>query len=255
MRARSLKPAFFTDEHVVALPFEGRLLFAGLWCAADRAGRLEDRPKQLKINLFPCDDVDVDRLLDGLVQVGLIIRYTVDEVRYIAVKNFEKHQNPHVREPESIIPAPDEHSTSTVPALLTPDSGLLTPKEESTNVLLSDESPDPPAKAPSIASVARARFEHWRATFPNETAKMSFTKDRERAVTARLREGIAPEVIDEAVTNARGDPFWNGAKDGEWKADIKTICGKGSTVERLAARSKQQRSGMDMLRQRYGGAT
>jgi hypothetical protein len=84
---------------------------------------------------------------------------------------------------------------------------------------------------------------------------MSFTKDRERAVTARLREGIAPEVIDEAVTNARGDPFWNGAKDGEWKADIKTICGKGSTVERLAARSKQQRSGMDMLRQRYGGAT
>jgi len=82
---------------------------------------------------------------------------------------------------------------------------------------------------------------------------MSFTKDRERAVTARLREGIAPEVIDEAVTNARGDPFWNGAKDGEWKADIKTICGKGSTVENLAARSRHPTSGLARLRAQYGG--
>lgn len=122
--------------------------------------------------------------------------------------------------------------------------------EESTNVLLSDETPDQPIQVP-IITLARARFEHWRNTFPQETARMTFTKDRERTVTARLREGIAPETIDRAIDNARGDPWWNGAKDGEWKADIKTICGKGSTVEKLAAKG-QQRSGLERLRAQYG---
>ena len=71
--------------------------------------------------------------------------------------------------------------------------------------------------------------------------------------SARLAEGIAPATIDEAVTNARADPWWNGTRDGEWKADIKTICGKGSTVENLAAKSRQGRTGLERLRAEYGG--
>jgi hypothetical protein len=74
--------------------------------------------------------------------------------------------------------------------------------------------------------------------FPEKTARLTLTKDRERAINARLAEGIAPETIDLAASNARGDPWWNGSKDGEWKADIKTICSKGSMVENLAARVK-----------------
>jgi len=47
-RIRSLKPDFFKDEDLAVLPFEARLLFEGLWCYADKEGRLEDRPKYLK---------------------------------------------------------------------------------------------------------------------------------------------------------------------------------------------------------------
>jgi hypothetical protein len=119
---------------------------------------------------------------------------------------------------------------------------------------LSEETPDqPPQTKAAHASLVKARFEHWKATFPEETARLSLTEDRRRAISGRLREGIAPETIDQAVTNARGDPWWNGAQDGEWKADIKTICGKGSTVENLAARSRYGRSGLERLRAQYGG--
>ena len=67
MRARNLKPGFFKNEDLAELPFEGRLLFAGLWCLADREGRLEDRPKRIKAEIFAFDSVDVDKLLSSFV--------------------------------------------------------------------------------------------------------------------------------------------------------------------------------------------
>lgn len=150
MRARGIKPQFFTDEHIVQLSPWARILFVGLWCAADREGRLEDRPAQLKINLFPCDDVDVDNLLDEIAASPgrLILRYTVGEHRYIQVVNFNKHQSPHMREQASTIPAPDMSGASPVqarliPSSLTPDSGLLTPvppKEEAAAVAREERS-------------------------------------------------------------------------------------------------------------------
>ena len=62
-RARNIKPSFFTNEDLVELSFETRLLFIGLWTLADRAGRLEDRPKRIKMAVFPADSVDVERSL------------------------------------------------------------------------------------------------------------------------------------------------------------------------------------------------
>jgi hypothetical protein len=108
--------------------------------------------------------------------------------------------------------------------------------------LVSAETPDPPApieKTVTIATLGRERYTHWCEVFPTETARLSYTQDTRRAVEARLREGISPETIDLAVTNARDDAWWNGQKDGEWKAHLKTICGKGSTVEKLATKAGQ----------------
>lgn len=339
MRARGIKPGFFVNEELAALPMAARLLFQGLWCLADRAGRLEDRPARIKAQILPYDECSPDELLSMLAP-EFIIRYEIDGARYIQVINFTKHQNPHYKEAASRIPAPPGWEDSAAPGgaiptptreavmqrdgfrcrqcgsddnltldhivpqskggshaeenlqvlcrscnsakknreasaelgptsvqscadvgsgkvphdPLTPDSGLLTP--DSIENILSGGKPDPSpgnGPGPSKAALVRGRFEHWRATFPEETRRMSLTKDRQRAIFARLTEGIAPSTIDEAVTNAGGDPWWNGARDGEWKADIKTICGKGSTVENLAARSRQGRSGLERLRAEYGG--
>lgn len=111
-----LKPGFFTNDDLAELPMAARLLFAGLWTIADRAGRLEDRPRRIKAEILPYDEEDVDGLLTALCARGFLIRYSAEESRYIQIVNFAKHQSPHVREPESVIPAPDEHDASTVQA-------------------------------------------------------------------------------------------------------------------------------------------
>lgn len=125
-RSRNLKPGFFKNEALAELAPLARILFAGLWCIADREGRLEDRPKRIRAELLPYDDGSVDAMLDELRLAGFILRYQRGEQRFIQVVNFAKHQNPHVREPESTIPAPDEHSAGTV---LAPDEHRTGPAD------------------------------------------------------------------------------------------------------------------------------
>ena len=129
-RSRNIKPTFFSNEYLGELDPLARLLFAGLWCQADREGRLQDRPKRLKIDVLPYDDCDVDQLLDSLAESkgDFIKRYTVDGNKYIQINNFSKHQNPHKKEAASIIPEfksvleSYEHSASTVQVLCNVDS-------------------------------------------------------------------------------------------------------------------------------------
>lgn len=115
-RSRNLKPGFFTNDLLAEIAPLGRLLFQGLWCHSDREGRLIDRPKKLKAEILPYDECDVNSLLNDLEKHGFIIRYVIDSIAYIQVVNFVKHQNPHIKEQASEIPAPDKHGASTVQA-------------------------------------------------------------------------------------------------------------------------------------------
>jgi hypothetical protein len=107
MRARNLKPGFFKNEELADLPFEARLLFAGLWCIADREGRLEDRPRRIKAEVFPYDAVDIEKLLEQLRTARSIVRYTVEghDGGVIWIPTFKRHQNPHKNEKPSELPA------------------------------------------------------------------------------------------------------------------------------------------------------
>jgi hypothetical protein len=109
-RTRYIKPDFFRDEDLKNLPFEARLVYIGLWTEADREGRLEDRPERLKIELMPYDKVDVNKVLDMLathknsIKRPFIIRYSVNDEKYIQILKWHAHQKPHHSEKESIIP-------------------------------------------------------------------------------------------------------------------------------------------------------
>jgi len=116
-RSRNIKPGFCQNEHLTELPFETRLMFALLPCFADRAGRLEDRPKRIKMQMFPADDIDADLMLQALHDAGFIQRYESEDNQYIQIVNFTKHQNPHMKEAASTIPAPCKHHTSPADSL------------------------------------------------------------------------------------------------------------------------------------------
>lgn len=106
MRARNVKPGFFTSDQLSECSDAARILFIGLWCMADRDGLLEDRPKKIKAEVFPMEERDIDGLLGQLSKASLIIRYETNGARCIAIPNFRKHQRPHPKEVTSGLPKP-----------------------------------------------------------------------------------------------------------------------------------------------------
>lgn len=125
-RSRNIKPGFFANDLLAEVHPLGRLLFAGLWTLADREGRLEDRPKKIKTQILPYDDCDADMLLEELANREFIRRYASGGLHVIQITNWHKHQNPHVKEPASTMPAPDESDARTV--LLRGESGSSSEK-------------------------------------------------------------------------------------------------------------------------------
>jgi hypothetical protein len=117
MRARNLKPGFFKNEDLAACNPLARILFAGLWCMADREGRLEYRPKRIKAEVLPYDDCSCEELLEQLSHKSFITVYPCGEETFIEISQFTKHQKCHVNELASTIPA----CTVLAPC----DSGLL----------------------------------------------------------------------------------------------------------------------------------
>jgi hypothetical protein len=119
-RKRYLKPGFFKNEDLAEIPFEYRILFQGLWCWADREGRLEDRPMRLKADIFPYDNIDFNAGLDLLQEKGFIVRYATTVkgkiFNAIQIETFTEHQDVHINEQKTIIPAlaPYLHGASTV---------------------------------------------------------------------------------------------------------------------------------------------
>ena len=107
-RIRTIKPDFFKNEQLSELPAIARLLFVGLWTQADREGRMLDRPKRLKAEIFPYDNVDLEKELSRLQNAGFIKRYEVGDLKVIQIDKFTKHQRITGSEAEtkSDLPAP-----------------------------------------------------------------------------------------------------------------------------------------------------
>ncbi len=115
-RSRNIKPGFFTNDVLGELPALTRLLFAGLWTICDREGRIEDRPKKIRAEVLPYDECDPDAMLQSLHDGGFIERYEVEGRRLIQVCAWAEHQNPHVKEAASTLPAPCKSGASPVQA-------------------------------------------------------------------------------------------------------------------------------------------
>lgn len=151
MRARNLKPGFFSNPKLgKSDPING-WVFEGLWCMADPKGRLEDDEDKIhgEVNRFRHQS-STSLALGWLSAEGFIVRYEAAGKRYIWIPQFADHQNPHIREkPRNIPPyqrgvhtvthgeslhsastgpAPDQHEASTSLARLIPDSGSLNPE-------------------------------------------------------------------------------------------------------------------------------
>lgn len=87
-----MKEGFFRNYELAQLSPLTRILFEGLWCLADKNGRLWDRPQQIKAECLPYDECNVEEMLNSLATAGFIRRYEAREKKCIEVVNFDKHQ-------------------------------------------------------------------------------------------------------------------------------------------------------------------
>ncbi|MCK9802114.1 hypothetical protein M1B34_31755 [Pseudomonas sp. MAFF 302030] len=207
-RSRNIKPGFFSNEHLAEVDFATRLLFIGMWTEADREGRLEDRPRRLKMALFPADNVDIDAMLYSLHDLEFIDRYSVDGRNYIQVVNWAKHQNPHLKEAKSVIPgkpvvepcqvktgastmqAPDKNSSFQAD-YLSLDSGFLIPDSLSLDLPIEDQKPLPVAEAP--AAPTNIQVLKPKATRQKTDAQIANTNTWDAYTIAYLeRYGVEP---------------------------------------------------------------
>ena len=193
MRARNIKPGFWVNEDLGRCDPQARLLFAGLWCLADRQGRLQFRPARWRAELFPYDtDCDVYGLFQQLLDCGGLVQlYEIEGVQYVEITNFLRHQTPHRNEKASVIPAPaparadqgqtkdrprtdqgqTKDSPGTVQGCLNPDSRILIPESSSSPARATgdeDEQGTSFAVSEEIQELAAKWEQKWREKLPIE---------------------------------------------------------------------------------------
>ena len=111
-RIRTIKPDFYVDERIADLSYPAAFHFPGLWLLADRAGRLLDRPREIKAKIAPLRDVDMEAVLVELEAAKMVLRYVVNDEKYLEVCNLERHQHFNTREPPSMLPPPNTPSVA-----------------------------------------------------------------------------------------------------------------------------------------------
>lgn len=104
MKSRILRPEFFKSETLADLTPYARILFAGLWCLADREGQFAWRERQIKAEILPYDDVQINSLLEDLLVRNLLCKYEVDKHYYGFIPKFLKHQTINKHEAASQLP-------------------------------------------------------------------------------------------------------------------------------------------------------
>ena len=105
-RIRTIKPEFWVSEQVVDCSMTARLLFIGMWNFCDDSGIHPASPRMLKMEVFPGDDInatDVRRLIDELIQCGLLKEYEAEGRQFWLVTGWH-HQK--VEKPNKKYPFP-----------------------------------------------------------------------------------------------------------------------------------------------------
>jgi len=138
-KIRTVKPELFRHEELYEIEQQYqlplRIAFVGLFTCCDREGRFRWRPKQLKLDVLPYDDVNMEEVLMAFLKKGFIVQYAIEGEVYGYIPSWNKHQYINNRESASVLPSPpiaDETETTQV-SLQSPsyEDGSLTRSGES----------------------------------------------------------------------------------------------------------------------------
>lgn len=184
-RIRTIKPEFWVDDVMVELSLEARLLFIGLWNFVDDEGYIEDKPKRIKMQVFPADDVLIEDSLSALCASGRLQAFDSDQGPLLRVANWERHQ--------TINRATKTRFTG-ITARTTPDSLSNPGVVSERSVLKGKEGKGIRTPAPAVL-VTEADFipawEHW----PKKVERKAAVEQFKRAVKRRPVTDLVADII------------------------------------------------------------
>jgi DnaD/phage-associated family protein len=132
-RGRMITNEICRDKDIDRLSNDtSRLAFTWLITFADREGRSYGDPAIVRSMLFPRrDDITIEMMTEYLIEwsrLGLIVWYEAQNDLFIWFPAFEKNQIGlrKSREPASIIPAPPDEISRSLPESIRQSSGILT---------------------------------------------------------------------------------------------------------------------------------
>lgn len=196
--------------------------FVRLWTHCDDEGRCEDRPRLIKAGIYPEHDEmtwqRIDAELWDLRDAGLIERYTVEGVGYIAVTSWDEYQHPQRARESKFPPPPEPSSTPPRPVREPSTNGASDSDEHSATRMclelgegegegggvgaVSDSTPSralvlvPPngSSPPAKHNGYSADFETWWKAYPRKVAKLDASKAWAKAIKL-----VTPEQLTEAL--------------------------------------------------------
>jgi len=116
-KGRFISKDISLDEKLNELPDDtARLLFTWMIPHLDCEGRIHGDAQTFKSIVMPRRHISINKIekyLENMAKLQLILRYSVNGNKYICAKNFEKHQIglKKEREAQSRIPAPNPEPT------------------------------------------------------------------------------------------------------------------------------------------------
>lgn len=256
-RIRTTKPEFWTSEQVLSCSPLARLMFIGLWNFCDDNGVHTASHVRLKAEVFPGDDISVDkikRLIAELISNNLLREYSVDGKLYWIVTGWKKHQR--IEKPTTKYPLPQsdlrqlhDHSTNT-PRKLNDNSAnsrrlLDEPSTPDRNGMDGNWNGDntcgvtvvtPPRVVSENHLIAGNNiheiFSYWQTTMSHPRAVLD--NKRKGRITQALKLGYSTDDLKKAIYGCAQTPFNMGHNDRNQKYDdIELIFRDASHIDRF----------------------
>lgn len=264
----------FEAEHETGLPL--RIAFVGLFTVCDREGRFAWRPRRLKIEILPYDDIDFTRVLDALKTRGFLVHYENSGVEYGCIPSFTSHQMINNKEQASSIPSVESGdsrliksetlvNTQSEPEKETDISrvadAIVTREGNSqgegkgregkgkegvasydacpavAEPMPTDSLPDQPAK-PNRSGEISTVFEHWQTVFNHPQAKLD--DKRKRYIRQALKSGYTVIQLKQAIDGCSRTPHNIGQNDrGQVYDGIHVIFRDADQIDRFIRNADQ----------------
>lgn len=92
-RKRQIDPKYPFKDEIASLSIPARYFYILSWCQMDDInGVMPYSPRELKRQIFPDDDIDVEPLIKELVDVKRLIPFKADDKLWLYCPAFKEHQ-------------------------------------------------------------------------------------------------------------------------------------------------------------------